>query len=611
LVLALLIFIQAGIEAVGQTASPGPKDAVLLTLSGLVEVKRAGTNDWMEAQPNKILNWGDQLRTGKNSRASVRLSDLSVLRVYELTTLEIRPPGRPKANAVIDVKSGATYFFNRDKPQETQFQTPSASGAIRGTEFNLVVGADGRMELALLDGVVVLTNAEGSIQIQSGEEGTVEMGRAPRKTALINAVNVIQWTLYYPAILDAGELELDAAARTVLAGSLEAYRQGDLLQALGQYPPNLTPSSEAERVYQAALFLAVGQVDGAQALLGPSLQEPRAAQLGGALQQMIATVKGTPLSPGVAPTLATAWLAESYARQARSQLEAALAAARAAAAKSPGFGFAWERVAELEFGFGRTEPALAALEKALQVFPRNAQALALKGFLLSAQDKIPAAISWFDQAIAVDGALGNAWLGRGLCMIHEGNSAEGARNLILAASLEPQRSVLRSYLGKAFADACDDARADKEMELARQLDANDPTSWLYSALLKQQEDRLNAALADLQTSRQLNDNRSLFRSSLLLDSDRAVGSANLASIYRDLGMTDVSVREAARASPVPARRGRTECSISKLPSMAPTGILLMRWTWTITTTTGFASATPSTTSFGPPRLNSRSHPGTR
>ena len=54
-------------------------------------------------------------------------------------------------------------------------------------------------------------------------------------------------------------------------------------------------------------------------------------------------------------------------------------------------------------------------------------------------------------------------------------------------------------------------------------------------------------VADLDASQQRNDNRSVFRSRLLLDQDRAVGSANLASIYRDLGMTEVSVREAARA----------------------------------------------------------------
>jgi hypothetical protein len=39
----------------------------------------------------------------------------------------------------------------------------------------------------------------------------------------------------------------------------------------------------------------------------------------------------------------------------------------------------------------------------------------------------------------------------------------------------------------------------------------------------------------------------VYRSRFLLDQDRAVAGANLANVYRDAGLTDVSVREAGRA----------------------------------------------------------------
>ena len=58
---------------------------------------------------------------------------------------------------------------------------------------------------------------------------------------------------------------------------------------------------------------------------------------------------------------------------------------------------------------------------------------------------------------------------------------------------------------------------------------------------------MNDAVRDLEKSKELNDNRRLFRSKLLLDQDRAVRSANLARIYQDAGMNDVSVNEASRA----------------------------------------------------------------
>src|SRR6185436_14634362 len=89
--------------------------------------------------------------------------------------------------------------------------------------------------------------------------------------------------------------------------------------------------------------------------------------------------------------------------------------------------------------------------------------------------------------------------------------------------------------------------ARKELSLAQKLDPNDPTSWLYMALLDQQENRINEAVEDLEKSKELNDNRSVFRSRLMLDQDEAVRGANLASMYRDDGMFDRSVQEAARA----------------------------------------------------------------
>src|SRR5439155_1119417 len=77
----------------------------------------------------------------------------------------------------------------------------------------------------------------------------------------------------------------------------------------------------------------------------------------------------------------------------------------------------------------------------------------------------------------------------------------------------------------------EDALALKEFDLARSLDSHDPTPWLYSALLLQQENRINEAIDHLEKSIERNDNRSLFRSRLLLDQYRAVRRANLARIY--------------------------------------------------------------------------------
>jgi Tfp pilus assembly protein PilF len=518
--------------------------SVIKSVEGIVEVSEAGTVEWKPAKVNQLLKIGDRLRTGKDGRASVLLTDRSVLRVDERTILQISAPKRKTKKALLDLMSGSVYFFSREKPEDVDFSTPVASGAIRGTEFHLAVAENGDTVLALLDGEVEMGNEAGQVTLRSGEKAEVARGQKPVKTAIIDALNIIQWCLYYPAVLDVDELGLSAAEQEARRDSIAAYRRGELLSALALCPTNATPGSDATCVYSAALRLAAGRVQQAETLLaGLSTPSP----LADALRQMVAAVQFKTWTRQAPPKLASEWMAESYYLQSRHQLAEALKAANAAVEKSPSFGFGWVRVAELEFSFGRLAKALTALEKGLQLSPRNPQGLALKGFVLSAQNRPGEAITYFEQAMAVDGALGNAWLGRGLCRIRQGQAEAGREDLQVAATLEPQRALLRSYLGKAFSHIGEPDLADKELRLAKQLDPQDPTSWLYSALLNQQRNRLNEAIRDLEKSQELNDNRRLFRSRLLLDQDRAVRSVNLASIYRDAGLFEVGVREAARA----------------------------------------------------------------
>ena len=532
-------------------ASTNQTEPRLLTVEGTVQLLTVATTNWTAGKTNQALQIGDRLRTGPRSRATVRLSDLTILRVDASSIIQIREPRQPGKLSELDVNSGSTYFFSRSRPAEQEFRTPLTSGAIRGTEFNLAVAADGRTVVTLLDGQVTLTNSFGQIDMASGEQGVVEVGKAPVKTAMIEAINIIQWCLYYPGVLNPDELELTADERRVLGDSLAAYASGDLLQAAALYPADRSPDSDSDRVYRAATLLSVGQVEEAQALLAKfrtnNADVSRAGKLAAALVEVVATVKNQPVTRPAKPTLATEWLAESYYLQSQAKLAEALQAARSSVAASPNFSFGWARVAEMELSFGRSAKAFEALDKSLQLSPRNAQALAVKGFVLLGQNKVAEAEEVFDRAIAIDGALGNAWLGRGLCQIRRGKAAAGRQDFQVAAVLEPHRAVLRSYLGKAFSNAGDNQRARKELDFARKLDANDPTAYLYSALVEQQENQINSAVRDLEKSEELNDNRRLFRSRLLLDEDQAVRSANLANIYQDAGMFDWSVREASRA----------------------------------------------------------------
>lgn len=521
-----------------------------------VQVLRPGAANWEAAHDNQVLPPGWRLRTLDKGRLTLRWSDNTTVPVGPFSDAAVESSPDPRQPGLRLLK-GLLSFFHRDRPTVAWIKTRTASAAIRGTEFVLeVIEPEGRTILSVVDGKVELSNLEGQVtNLVSGEQGIVEPGKPLRKTALIEVVNVVQWRLYYPGVLDPDEVGLNSAEQQALEASLTAYRQGDLLEALAQYPADRVPASDAETVYRAAVLLAVGQVDRSAPLLNAvSAREPVGShthRLAEALKRMIAAVKLQPppstLHHPPSTMLASEWLAESYSQQSRSKLPEALLAARRAVTNSPRFGLAQTRVAELEFCFGRTREALAALELGLQLSPRNAQAWALKGFLLAAQNQIPAGLACFEQAITLDGGLGNAWLGRGLCKIRQGRIKEGRDDLQVAATVEPQRALLRSYLAKSYSAARDNIRAGLELQRALDLDLNDPTAWLYSALLHQQENRINDAVRDLEKSQELNENRSVYRSRLLLDRDTRMRGANLASVYRDAELFEVATRQAARA----------------------------------------------------------------
>jgi tetratricopeptide (TPR) repeat protein len=517
-------------------------DAVILSRENSVDTSRPPA-EWHPAAVGQHLISHERLRTGEDSRAAIRMSDSSIMRVDEFFEGEILGPQTAAAKPTLDVKQGAGYFFSREKSREINIKTPAANGAIRGTEFLVTVATNGHTAFTMFDGEVEVSNGQGSVIVRTGEQAEADPGRKPMKTAVIMTVNLIQWCLYYPGVLDLKDLPLSPETSPALRGSLAAYEAGDLLGALRLYPVSRKPVSPAESVYRAGLYLVVGQVEKARKLMRRI--DPNAPGRE-ALSTLVAAVTSQDKSDRRPPRTATDWIAESYYLQSKNDLAGALAAARQAAAVDETFGFAWTRVAELEFSFGRGPQAKKALENGLRLAQRNPAAHTLKGFFLSADNNISAAKESFTTAISLDSALGDAWLGHGLCLIRQGEAEAGRRDLQTAAVLEPNRSIFHSYLGKAFSNSGEEKKARKDFDRAKQLDPRDPTPWIYSAIENRQDNRVNEAVRDLEKSIELNDNRRVYRSQFLLDQDRAVRSANLAAIYQDDGMEDLSVREATR-----------------------------------------------------------------
>ena len=245
-----------------------------------------------------------------------------------------------------------------------------------------------------------------------------------------------------------------------------------------------------------------------------------------------------------------AWLSLSYAQQASFQLERALESAKKAQALRADSSLLQARAAELYMSLGIRKGAEKAARVAVNSNPDESHAHTILGFVHLANSKIEAASESFARAIDRDSFDALPRLGLGLALIREGKLLAGREQVEIAVALDPGSALLRSYVGKAYYEENVRERDDLaavQFSLAKELDPADPTPWFYDAVLKQTQNLPIAALRDLDHSIDLNDNRVVYRSRLLLDEDLAARNAQLARTFRELGFDQLAQTEAYRS----------------------------------------------------------------
>jgi tetratricopeptide (TPR) repeat protein len=353
-------------------AARAAADATVLEIENLVQTARGRDGGWGKAVPNQTLAVGDRIRTRQRSRATLGLTGLFAVRMDAFTTLEITPVLLDAKRPKLDLLGGGVFIFSRERSGEIDIKTPAANAALRGTQLFARVLPGGRSFIQVIEGRVELENNWGPpLSLAAGEAGEASPGQALRRTAVIEATNLLQWALYYPAVIDPADLRLEQATRQPLATSLAAYQRGNLLAAVAALPAR-TPADSAGRLYHAGVLLAVGRIDEATQLLAGV---PRSRPGRRALERMIAAVRWEQQEEWRIADLATASeaLAESYYLQSRAKLEPARLAALRAVELAPQNGFARTRLAELEFSAGRTKAARAANDNGLSMTPENAR----------------------------------------------------------------------------------------------------------------------------------------------------------------------------------------------------------------------------------------------
>jgi tetratricopeptide (TPR) repeat protein len=496
----------------------------LATLEGKVEVQRTGSPNWQAGVLGGDLCQGDTVRAGASSRATIALINQAVLRVDQNTAMRLdNISGVTEERSVLSLFQGAFQSFSR-KPRGFEVNTPYLNGSIEGTEFVFRV-KDGQSELTVLEGLVVASNSQGKVSVSGGESAVGEQGKAPYSRTVVRPRDAVQWSLYYPPVMATG-----AQARAA------------------------DPEAQAS-LQNAASLLYVGRVDEAQANIDKALQLDPNAGLAYALRAVINVVQNNndqALADGnqavaLSPDSSAAKIALSYAQQAAFDIPAARDTLQQAVQQQPDDALALARLAELQLMLGDRKQARESARQAAVLDPNLARTQMILGFAALAEFRNEEATTAFERAIDLSSAEPMAHLGLGLAKISNGELEAGGRDIEVAVALDSNNALMRAYLGKTYFEEKRTPLDIEQFDIAKQLDPNDPTAYLYSGIAKQTENRPIEAVQDLEQSIELNDNRAVFRSRLLLDKDRAARGTSLARAYKDLGFLQLGVNESTKS----------------------------------------------------------------
>jgi len=493
----------------------------IIKFKGQVQVVRAGNQTAEPASAETGLNIGDTIHTGSDGSASILLSDESMIQLNKNTDfvlkeveqkagwLKMRKVGaKLKGNpSVYQLNKGEAWIRNKDKDASFEVKSPTSVAGIRGTDLDMKVELDGTSTLTVMEGLVLVKNEFGSVDVNAGEQAVAKPGQAPRKVVLVTPEDAVQWTVTIPRLIDTKQI--------VDSGVLNAYNKlmnGEIKEAQGLL---IEITSKDPNLSIAWSLLSLTEI-----LTGKPTKALESANKG------VETARDSSL----------AFVILSYAYQANFDLDEARASTKKALQIDDKNVYALIAQAKLLFASDYTDEALSFISKARQIAPNDPEIDTLYGFILLAQRKSEGAISAFKQALQNDPGSGEAHMGLSLAYMRKGDTATAMEEISKAVLLEPRRSLFLSYWAKMLYQVRRFDQALDILKFARQIDPNDPTPLLYSAIIYRDLNRPTEAIESINKAIELNDKKAVYRSKFLLDKDLAVKNIDLSLLYSQLGM---------------------------------------------------------------------------
>lgn len=560
-----------------QAAVPAGAAAEIVSLQGTGDQRAAAAADWQPARPAQALATGDFVRTRQAARMALLFADDTQLRLHQNTVLQVKgvaTPAQPVTTLLLNAGRAWTQTRRADGSR-LNLETPAATAAIRGTDWDISVEDDGRTLLTVLSGTVEFSNAQGQVSVGANEAAYAEVGKAPVKLVLSQPRDRIQWVNALradplPHLSAEPVPEALAPVRTALvARDLPAARA-----ALAQAKANSSAPAPWVAVMETAIALQAGDVLAAREQLARQAATPAAPLPVWLMQSDVLLMEGD--AAAAATTLRTAlqrWPAHPalVARLARVQLlsdrvdeatatlapaqgtaHAELAMVRAELARrrgdAPGTLSAYTEATQLApqdargwqgLGSAHTEredarPARANLQQALALSPQSPGAWGELGTLETFTNQFTEAGQAFATALGDNPADYVALTGQGLLHLKQGDPQAALDAFLRAGVMEPRYARAKTWTAVAYYQLGRHQDALATLRQASSLDDKDPVPYMLLAQIHtdlfQPGEAVEAARAAVQ--------RMPYLKSLNQVANDQKGSANLGASMAFFGMED-------------------------------------------------------------------------
>lgn len=439
-----------------QAAVPPGAAAEILNIQGNGEQRPVAVPDWRPARVAQPLGAGDYVRTREASRMALLFADETQIRLHANSVLQVKAvAGTAQAGTTLSLEAGRAWAQTRRPPgSPLTLQTPAATAGIRGTDWDIEVGPDGRTLLTVLSGEVTLGNAQGEVVVGRNETAIAEVGKAPVKIQLTSPRDRIQWvnSLRHEPERFRG---LESAVADVLVRADRQLVDGEGAQAIATLQAGLArfPGQPELRAELARALLFADRIDDAARILGtPAADEP-----------------------------APLWLARGALARRQGESAATLQAFGRATQVAPQDDRAWFGLGSAHTEREDSGPARAGLRRALDLNPQGAGYQGELGTLETFRNDLPAAERAFAAALAQNPSDYVALTGLGLLRLKQGQPAAGLDAFLRAGVMEPRYARAKTYTGVAYYQLGRHADAIATLQQAALLDDKDPLPHLFLA----------------------------------------------------------------------------------------------------------------------------------